>query len=232
MQITALEIQKDIIKTLDAFDHLLYGFAYVGDFSSGKFKNTSYAITIGLPLSSTIVDEIISGPNQVYYDEYLNVNDKLDLITETLKNQINRQGYLAYAIPSSKRTDFVNIKGEFPHKVAAVRGGLGWIGKSSLLISKKYGPRIRISTVLTDIPFQTNGLLLKNYCGTCKRCVYACPAGAIAGNLWSEDLSREELIDVRKCDVWKINHYSQFQGHICGICVAVCPHGMKKVLDQ
>lgn len=75
MQTTALEIQNDIIRTLDTFDNLLYGFAYIGDIASCKFKNTPYAITIGLPLSPTIVDDIISGPNQVYYDEYLSVND-------------------------------------------------------------------------------------------------------------------------------------------------------------
>ncbi len=228
MQATHLEIQNEVIRIMDTFENLLYGFAYIGDISSCKFKNTPYAITIGLPLSPVIIDGIITGPNQVYYDEYCNVNDRLDLITLQLKNEIIKKGYLAYAIPSSKRTDFVNIKGEFPHKAAAVRGGLGWIGKSSLLITRKYGPRIRISTVLTDIPFQTNDLIGKNYCGTCKNCVGACPAGAIVGNLWDESLPREKLIDVRKCDLWKINNYSQFHGHVCGICVSVCPHGRKK----
>lgn len=228
MQTTDLEIQKDIINLLEKFDKILYGFAYVGDIASCKYKNSPYAITIGLPISPTIVDDIISGPNQAYYEEYLSVNDKLDLITEQLKKQIVEKGYLAYAIPSSKRTDFVNIKGDFPHKAAAVRGGLGWIGKSSLLITRKYGPRVRISTVLTDIPFQTDSLPVKNYCGNCKKCVDVCPAGAIAGNVWSEELSREILIDVKKCDVWKVDNYSQFHGHICGICVAVCPHGNKK----
>jgi len=228
LQITGLAIQNDIINILGKFDKVLYGFAYVGDIVSHTFEEFPYAITIGLPLSPTIVDDIVSGPNQVYYDEYLSVNDRLDLITEQLKNEIDKQGYLAYAIPSSKRTDFDNIKGEFPHKAAAVRGGLGWIGKSSLLITREYGPRIRISTVLTNIPFQTNDLLEKNYCGKCKKCADACPAGAIVGNLWSDGLSREKLINVKKCDSWKINNYSQFHGHICGICVAVCPHGNKK----
>jgi len=104
---------------------------------------------------------------------------------------------------------------------------LGWIGKSSLLITREYGPRVRLSTVLTDIPFQTRGLLEKNYCGTCKKCVEACPAGAIVGNVWSEGLPRDLLIDVKRCDLWKIDNYPQFHGHVCGICVAVCPHGNK-----
>lgn len=223
-----LKIQDDIINILKKYDTVIYGFAYVGDVASCNFKNFPYAITIGLPLTPTIVDNIISGPNQVYYDEYLSINDRLDLITEQLKDEIEKQGYLAYAIPSSKRTDFVNISGEFPHKTAAVRGGLGWIGKSSLLITRKYGPRVRISTVLTNIPFQTDNVLEKNYCGICRKCTDACPSGAIVGNLWSEGIARKELIDVEKCDLWKISNYSQFHGHVCGICVAVCPHGNKK----
>lgn len=228
MQTTDLKIQNDIINIVEKLNPILYGFSYVGDIVSCKFKNTPYAITIGLPLSPVIVDGIVAGPNQVYYNEYLTINDKLDLVTEQLKNAIEKQGYLACAIPSSKRTDFVNIKGEFPHKAGAVRGGLGWIGKSSLLITRKYGPRVRISTVLTDIPFKTNSVLEKTYCGTCRKCTDACPTGAIVGNLWSDGLAREKLLDVKKCDSWKINNYSQFHGHVCGICVAVCPHGHKK----
>lgn len=232
MQASGSEIQKDIVKLLERLGIIVYGFADVGDIAADKFEKTPYAISIGIPLSPVIVDDIIAGPNQVYYNEYLSVNDRLDLITEQLTNAIHKKGYLAYAIPSSKRTDFINIKGEFSHKAAAIRGGLGWIGKSSLLITKRYGPRIRIATVLTEIPFATNEPVEKNYCGTCKKCFEACPAGAIMGNRWSDGVPRDKLIDVKKCDLWKINHYSQFHGHVCGICVAVCPHGKKPAVKS
>ncbi|MDD4601407.1 Epoxyqueuosine reductase [bioreactor metagenome] len=228
MQTTDVETLNDIINILEEKGNMVYGFAYVGDIVPDKFRHLPYAITIGIPLSPPIVNNIIAGPNQAYYDEYLSVNDRLDLITEQLKTQIAERGYLAYAIPSSKRTDFVNISGEFPHKAAAVRGGLGWIGKSSLLITRKYGPRIRLSTVLTDFRLQVNDVLEKNYCGKCKKCVDECPASAIVGNHWSEGLPRESLINVQSCDVWKINNYPQFNGHVCGICVAACPHGSNK----
>lgn len=228
MQTNVLEIQKDIINMLENIDGLIYGFAHIGDIVPHEFRHFPYAVTIGIPLNASIVDNIVCGPNESYYGEYLSVNDRLDLITKQIKKEIEKRQHLAYDIPSSKRTDFVNIRGEFPHKAAAVRGGLGWIGKSSLLITRKYGPRIRLSTVLTDVPFQTNSLLEKNYCGKCKKCVEACPASAVVGNVWREGLIRENLIDVKKCDVWKINNYPQFHGHVCGICVAVCPHGIKK----
>ena len=232
MQATDLVAQSDVTKVLGELEVTFHGFAYVGDIVSPKFKSLPFAITIGLSLSTTVVDNIIAGPNQAYYDEYISVNSKLDVITEHLKSEIERKGYRAYAIPSSKLTDFVNIKGEFPHKVAAVRGGLGWIGKSSLLVTKKYGPRVRLATVLTDLPFQTSEFLEKNYCRKCKKCADACPAGAILGNLWEQGVSREQLIDVKKCDLWITNNYSQFSGLICGICIAVCPHGSNNHIDK
>ncbi|WP_378954748.1 4Fe-4S double cluster binding domain-containing protein [Pelosinus sp. sgz500959] len=228
MKTTDLETQNYLTDRVRTFGDVLYGFAYVGDIAPSKIRHLPYAITIGIPISPPIVNNIVTGPNQAYYDEYLSLNDRLDVITEQLKTDIEERGYRAYAISSSQRTDFVNISGEFPHKSAAVRGGLGWIGKSSLLITKKYGPRVRLSTIFTDIPFQTNALLEKNYCGKCRKCVDGCPANAIVGNLWSDGVPRESLVNVQRCDVWKINNYPQFNGHVCGICVAVCPHGSKE----
>lgn len=227
MQTTNLEAQKNLVKIVNKFENMIYGFAYVGDIVPNKFRHFSYAITIGLPISPPIVNNILEGPNQAYYDEYLSLNDRLDGITEQLKIEIETNGYQGYAISSSKRTDFVNISGEFPHKTAAVRGGLGWIGRSSLLITKQYGPRVRLSTLFTDMPLQTNQSYEDNHCGKCKRCVDACPANAIVGNLWSDGIVREALIDVKRCDNWKIDHYSQFHGQVCGICVAICPHGSR-----
>lgn len=228
MQADGLVVRNDIINILENVDELIYGFGYVGDIVPQNLKHLPYAISIGIPLTRAIADSILSGPNLDYYDEYLSTNDRLDLITQQLQNEIEKRGYRAYAIPSSTRTDFVNIKGEFPHKAAAVRSGLGWIGRSSLLITRKYGPRIRLSTLFTDIPLETNTSIEENACGKCQKCVDACPAGAIVGNHWSAGMPREQLIDVKKCDCWKVNNYSQFHGHVCGICVAVCPHGYKK----
>lgn len=223
----AKQLQDFVVKELKISEHL-YGFAYVGDVAPSKFTHLPYAISIGIRLTPSVVDDIKDGPNQVYYDEYLAINDKLDGITQRIKDYIEKNGQIAYAIASSKRTDLVNISGEFPHKIAAVRAGLGWIGKSALLLTKQYGPRIRLSTVLTDMPLSVDVKSIQNRCGSCTRCVDFCPAGAIVGNLWNENLAREALIDVKKCDLWKISHYSQFNGQVCGICVAVCPHGKKK----
>jgi len=46
-------------------------------------------------VSPPIVNNIVAGPNQAYYDEYLSLNDRLDLITEQLKLEIEESGYQA-----------------------------------------------------------------------------------------------------------------------------------------
>nr|WP_092072831.1 4Fe-4S double cluster binding domain-containing protein [Dendrosporobacter quercicolus]NSL48871.1 hypothetical protein [Dendrosporobacter quercicolus DSM 1736] len=61
----------------------------------------------------------------------------------------------------------------------------------------------------------------------CRNCVDTCPSQAIHGKACSEILPWEELVDVRKRDQWKIKNFPEFHGQVCGICVAVCPHGQR-----
>lgn len=227
MQTIDIEKQHELMQELKALGLQIFGFGYVGDCDFPKKKGLPYAISIGLPLTPAVVENIRSGPNQVYYDEYLTLNDELDRLTSHIQQKVEQLGYRAYAVLSSKRTDFVHIAGEFPHKTAAVRSGLGWIGKSALLITKQFGPRLRISTVLTDMPLQTDEAIPAPRCGQCRNCTDSCPSQAIAGNTWSETAVREDLVDVHKCDQWKIKNFPEYDGLVCGICVAVCPHGRR-----
>lgn len=69
----------------------------------------------------------------------------------------------------------------YPAKRAAVRAGLGLIGKSSLLITPKYGTRVVIILMATDIPIETvsHPEELAASCAACGRCIKACPSGAL-----------------------------------------------------
>ena len=72
----------------------------------------------------------------------------------------------------------------------AEKSGLGWIGKNSNLINTKKGSFFFISTLITDIELEANSPVKKDYCGTCNRCVEACPTAAILP---------EKTIDSTKC---------------------------------
>jgi len=168
------------------------------------------------------------GPNQAYADEYAGVNVLINDLAEKLAAEIRARGFRAKPLAASERTDSVNIKGDFPHKTAATRAGLGWIGRHCQLITRKYGSWIRLGTVFTDMTFPCGPPVERSFCGRCTRCVVACPAGALKGKAWYPGLPREDILDVQACDSWKKEHYFQYhRGHTCGICSAVCPYGLK-----
>ena len=142
--------------------------------------------------------------------------------------EIRSRGFRAQFLAASDRTDTVNIKGDFPHKTAATRAGLGWIGRHCQLITRKYGSWIRLGTVFTDMAIPCGPPVERSFCGRCLRCVEACPAKALKGNAWYPGLPREEILEAEACDLWKKEHYFKYhKGHVCGICSAVCPYGLK-----
>ena len=187
-----------------------------------------YAVSWAIPMSPQIMASIRQGPNQTYADEYACVNNRINEQASLLSSLFTDHGSSSRALPASDRTDTVNIRGDFPHKTAATRAGLGWIGRHCQLITRPFGPWIRLGTVFIDMQLPCGTPIERNYCGTCTRCVEACPAHALKGESWHPGQPREKILDAQACDTWKKTHYFQYhRGHNCGICAAVCPYGLK-----
>lgn len=103
-------------------------------------------------------------------------------------NSLQHQGYRAFPIPASKRAVVdERVAAIFSHKLAAHMAGLGWIGKSCLLITPQAGPCVRWATVLTDAPMQATGYAMAERCGECRECVEICPQAAFTGRPFRED---------------------------------------------
>ncbi len=186
------------------------------------------AISWAIPMNPRIMASIQDGPNRPYADEYARVNNLINDLSTELSAEIENRGFRSRPLAASARTDTVNVKGDFPHKTAATRAGLGWIGRHCQLITRPFGSWIRLGTVFVDIVLPCGPVMDRSYCGRCTRCVEACPANALKGNAWFPGLQREKILDVRACDLWKKEHYYQYhKGHNCGICSAVCPYGLK-----
>lgn len=107
----------------------------------------------------------------------------------------------------------------------ATRAGLGWIGKNSMLISKRNGSFFFISELITDLVLEYDTPMGGNYCGDCSRCMDACPTQAIT------DL---RVVDANKCISYltienKGEISPEFKGKYekwifgCDICQQVCP---------
>ncbi|MCE5334495.1 MAG: 4Fe-4S dicluster domain-containing protein [Desulfobacteraceae bacterium] len=171
---------------------------------------------------------IQNGPNQSYADSYTRVNAMINRLSGDLATEIRSRGYGAGPLAASVRTDTVKIGGEFPHKTAATRAGLGWIGRHCQLITRAFGSWVRLGTVFTDMVLPCGPSMDRGFCGRCARCVEACPAKALKGAAWYPGIPREDILDAHACDRWKKEHWHRFnQGHVCGICSAVCPYGLK-----
>jgi epoxyqueuosine reductase len=99
------------------------------------------------------------------YNSYNVVNQPLDQIALRVANMLQHAGYGAFPVPASRRSDDEHIYGVFFQKLAAHLAGLGWIGKSCLLITPEHSPHVRWVTVLTDPPLIPTGTPMEQKCG-------------------------------------------------------------------
>jgi epoxyqueuosine reductase len=207
----------------------LWGVADLRDISTPsdlECKEFPYAVSFAIPINPEIMRSIQNGPNQLYAAEYVRVNSLIDERSTGLANEFISRGFQSQPLVASERYDPVNMKGMFPHKTAATRAGLGWIGLHCQLITRPFGSWVRLGTVFIDNELPCGPAAEENHCGNCTRCVEACPAKALKGRKWYPGLPREEILDVQACENWKKVHYHPFHnGDICGICSAVCPYG-------
>jgi len=207
----------------------LWGFADVTGLPGDALARLPRAVSFGYAMDPAVMATVVRGPNAAYADLYATVNARIDALSERVAEEIHRAGCDAYPVPASRRSDPEHICGDFPHKTAATRSGLGWIGRNAQLVTRPLGPWLRLGTVLTDAPLPPADPETRSFCGRCTACVEACPAGALHGASWRPALPREELLDAARCDAWKKAHYPQFhRGHNCGICAAVCPYGQRR----
>jgi epoxyqueuosine reductase len=184
------------------------------------------AISIAMRLQPAVIAEVVDGPTTAYLQDYRRLNLTLDQVTESLVALLHLAGYKAERISATMGDADVEdwgAAGVFPHKTAATQAGLGWIGKTAIFVSPELGPKLRLATVFTDLPLPAGVPVTSGQCGSCRRCVEACPAGAGRDVQWRAGVAREELYDERACER-HLESYEEFAG-ICGICVAVCPFG-------
>ena len=141
------------------------------------------------------------------------IKEKLTTFLNTLKEQIGDINGRAF-VDSAPVLE----------KAWAAKSGLGWVGKNANLISKSHGSFYFLAELIVDVELEPDGPI-KDYCGTCTKCIDACPTQAIV---------EPYVVDGSKCISYltielKENIPAEFKGKManwafgCDVCQDVCP---------
>ncbi len=219
-----MELKRELFEVLRVKGAVLCGAADISDVTSDPAL--TYGVAVAVTLPKEIVSDLKIAPTLAYRDAYHTLNEKLNEIVTCGAEFLHSRGYEAVA----QTTDYVQTDTEFrsklPHKSVAVRAGIGWIGRSGLLITEQFGGAVRLSSLMTNAPLEPDVPQFQNRCGGCRLCVEACPAHALSGVDWKPGMKREELFDWSSCNETQIRRMKEATGieqDLCGLCFAVCP---------
>lgn len=147
-------------------------------------------------------------------DYHYVIKDRLKTLMENLRKEIGEFGGRVFvdSAPLMERQ-------------WAQKSGLGWLGKNSLLLNRDMGSFFFLSELIVDVEINPDPPMVKDYCGTCTRCIDACPTDAIVA---------DGVVDASKCISYltielKENIPVAFKGKMenwifgCDICQDVCP---------
>lgn len=192
------------------------------------FKKAKTVIVIGEPVFYPVVK---TAPSNLYHELYNNVNKIIDMKTYELAKFINNKGYSSISLPRDGYSNVDElIKNPyvfFSHKHAAYLAGLGSFGRHNVLLTKKFGPRVRFNSILTSAVIPEDDIIDYDLCIKCGNCVDACPLKIIEpielnkNNKYKENLP---LINKVKC-AKRSKVLRKTKISPCGICIKVCPVG-------
>jgi epoxyqueuosine reductase len=239
-----LVLNKGIITVLKPYYVDLVGFANIAPYESelvklggNIVKGYSSAISLGLAIPDSIVDLLpqradVNVACEYRIQGYDVLNNRLNILASVASSYLNQKGYRTLPISAADRTSEENATPAVSHKMIAHIAGSGWIGKSCLLVTPQYGPRVRLISVLTNAPLECFDNPGDQKCGECNECVKICPVQAIKGKNYVPGEPREVRFDFLKCQ----NYFEEMKAtrkyNVCGLCLYVCPFGKRNALPR
>jgi epoxyqueuosine reductase QueG len=232
-----MNVEELVRSATDGAGDIIAGFADLRGLLHESFSGYRYGILVGKRMDDIAIDAIIAGkspgPTAEYEALYRETNAALSSFVNRIAETLRSAGIAALAVeptlPNGRIDDEYRdtLRTKLSHKMVGTRAGLGWIGKTALFVSERFGPRVRLASVLTDSPVDSPAAPVEeSRCGSCSLCVTWCPAGAATGKPWTVHTDRDEFFDPFKCretclelSAARLNKRIS----ICGVCVAVCP---------
>jgi epoxyqueuosine reductase QueG len=223
------------IKQICPHEYYEFGFASLYGLLQSDYSEYKYGMSLARKLDDSIIDKISEGPTSLYYDLYRKINNELNQKTEEISNLLKTYNIGACPIKATVDESELDenyektLRYNFSHKMVATQAGLGWIGKTDLLVSSRFGPRLRLASILMKSCISgTGNPINESQCGKCNICVKKCPAQAATGELWSAEIDRDAFYNPFKCRKFcrKISAEKiKKEISLCGICISVCPKG-------
>lgn len=189
------------------------------------FSETVTVIVIGLPVNLPIVE---TTPSIYYHELYRTVNTLLDTSGYRISQFLNAAGFPSIWVPRDGYGSITLLKEKpvafFSHRHAAYLAGLGTFGINNMLLTKKYGPRVRFTSIFTAADIPPDPVHQTSLCISCMQCVNACPVNALDGRNYPEG-----RMDKKSCAT---RSEALFKRYIspCGLCIKVCPVGEDRTL--
>lgn len=182
------------------------------------FEGAATIIIAGLRYYSNVT---VNGDDNYIVARYAHVRDYHVVMKEKLRRVA---GLVRREVPGSLNRAFCD-SAPLTEKTWAIRAGLGWRGRNSLVINKDIGSFFFLGEIVTTAVLEYDSILAEDRCGTCFKCVEACPTGAICD---------DRTIDARKCIAYlTIEHDGPMPeeargktGNLifgCDICQEACP---------
>jgi epoxyqueuosine reductase len=189
-------------------------------FPQNIWPETKSVIVMGVQIFLPMLE---TTPSIVYSELYNTTNDLLDENAYKLANYLNRLGHGAFYFPRDGYGDISVLVNKptaaFSHVLAGKYAGLGTIGYNHTLLTKEFGPRVRLVSVLTSTVLPPDDVLKKDLCIKCELCKRCCPTSAFT--------TTEHLIadmDKKKCAEYHAKLKGDYR-YPCGVCIKVCPIG-------
>jgi epoxyqueuosine reductase len=184
------------------------------------YPGTRSVVVLGLPVTLPVIE---TAPSVQYHELYHTLNDMLDAAAYRMTLMLNDAGHSSVAV---SRDGYAGMEAlhrnpfaMFSHRHAAYLAGLGTFGVNNSLLTRRYGPRVRFVSVLTEAEIEPDPIIEEELCVRCMRCVKACPVRAISGTDYPGG-----LMDKSSCTVYN-DGLSRRGTSPCGWCIKVCPVG-------
>ena len=152
-------------------------------------------------------------------DYHTEIKSRLQLLADRIRQASNHTVHTRRFVDS----------GPLLEKALACRAGLGWIGKHGLLVSPKFGSWILLAEIVTDLELEADEPM-QDRCGDCRRCIDACPTGALLG---ARDFDPRRCISYMTIEARRAtltDYGAEAAGFLfgCDLCQQACPHNQQK----